>query len=120
LPPKDFFLSIGEEKSASFAIINATAWRDVAVLLVGLLGSFCAAWAGRNLVFGPTQGFGRPVAQLCQSTRQNAFAVMKRSAPAVIAPAHEVSWIVESLTNGRFVSLIRRVEATYFARGPPG
>jgi hypothetical protein len=46
LPPKDFFLSIGEQKDALLAAINAATWRDTAVLLVGLLGSICAAWAG--------------------------------------------------------------------------
>ena len=60
LPPKDFFLSIGEEKDASFAAINAATWRDAAVLLAGLLGSILIAWAGRNVVFGPIQRSVRP------------------------------------------------------------
>src|SRR5215469_4019924 len=60
LPPKDFFLSIGEEKDASFAAINAATWRDAAVLLAGLLGSILVAWAGRNVVFGPIQRSVRP------------------------------------------------------------
>jgi hypothetical protein len=120
LPPKDFFLSIGEEKSASFAMINAATWRDAAILLGGLLGSFCAAWAGRNLVFDAAQGFSRAAARLSQSTGQNTVAVTNRSTPAVIGSAHEVSWIVGSLTARRFISSTLTIGTKYFARGPPG
>jgi hypothetical protein len=118
LPPKDFFLSIGEEKDASFAAINAATWRDTAVLLAGLLGSICATWAGRNLVFGPTQGSVRP-ARHSQSTREDAVAGTNLLTPSVIAPTHAVGLILRSLTDCRFVSSTLGIGATYFARGPP-
>jgi hypothetical protein len=52
LPPRDFFLSIGEAKAEAFAAVNSATWRDGALILAGLVGSICIAWAGRNLVFG--------------------------------------------------------------------
>ena len=118
LPPKDFFLSIGEEKDASFAAINAATWRDAAVLLAGLLGSILVAWAGRNLVFGPPQGSVGP-ARHSQSTREDAVAGMNLLTPPVIAPTHSVGLILRSLTDCRFVSSTLGIGATYFARGPP-
>jgi len=56
LPPGDFFLSIGEAKAESFMAINSATWRGAALILIGLLGSICIAWAGRNLVFGAARG----------------------------------------------------------------
>src|SRR6516162_6826 len=52
LPPKDFFLSIGEAKAESFAAINSATWHHVTLVLMGLLGSIGIAGAGRNLVRG--------------------------------------------------------------------
>ena len=52
LPPRAFFLSIGEAKAEAFAAVNSATWRDGALILAGLVGSICIAWAGRNLVFG--------------------------------------------------------------------
>src|SRR6516162_3499949 len=52
LPPRDFFLSIGEAKAEAFAAVNSATWRDGALILAGLVGSICIAWAGRKLVFG--------------------------------------------------------------------
>ena len=60
LPPRDFFLSIGEAKAESFAAINSATWRDAACTLAGLLASICVAWAGRNLVFGTAQALRQP------------------------------------------------------------
>jgi hypothetical protein len=60
LPPRDFFLSIGEAKAESFAAINSATWRDATLILIGLLGSILIAWAGRNLVLGTAQGLRRP------------------------------------------------------------
>jgi len=62
LPPSDFFLSIGEAKAESFVAINSAAWRGAALILIGLLGSICVAWAGRNLVFGTAQGLRQATA----------------------------------------------------------
>ena len=62
LPPKDFFLSIGESKADLFAAINSATWCDAALILAGLLGSFCVAWAGRKLVLGSAQGLRQPTA----------------------------------------------------------
>jgi hypothetical protein len=118
LPPKDFFLSIGEEKDASFAAINAATWRDAAVLLAGLLGSIFAAWAGRDLVFGPTQGSVRP-AQHSQSPREDTVAGTNFPAPPVIAPTHQIGLILRSSTCCRFVHSTLGIGAAYFARGPP-
>jgi hypothetical protein len=56
LPPRDFFLSIGEAKAESFAAINSATWRGATLILVGLLGSILIAWAGRNLALGTVQG----------------------------------------------------------------
>ena len=56
LPPRDFFLSIGEAKAESFAAINSATWRGATLILIGLLGSILIAWAGRNLVLGTVQG----------------------------------------------------------------
>ena len=63
LPPSDFFLSIGEAKAESFVAINSAAWRGAALILIGLLGSICVAWAGRNLVFGTAQGLRQATAK---------------------------------------------------------
>jgi|SRR5271163_723747 len=60
LPPRDFFLSIGEVKAESFTAINNTTWRDAALIFAGLLASIGIAWAGRNLVFGTAQGLRNP------------------------------------------------------------
>ncbi|MGC1890430.1 MAG: hypothetical protein WA709_30850 [Stellaceae bacterium] len=62
LPPKDLFLSIGESKADSFAAINNATWCDAALILAGLLGSFCVAWAGRKLVLGFAPGLRQPTA----------------------------------------------------------
>jgi hypothetical protein len=64
LPPKDFFLSIGESKAETFAAINRAAWRDAASFLAGLVGSICVAWAGRRLVLGPGQGMAGGTSRL--------------------------------------------------------
>lgn len=119
LPPKDFFLSIGEAKQASFAAINSATWRDTAILLAGLLGAIFAAWVGRDLVFGPTQRLSRAIAQSGQCTGHAAVPFEKPSAPAVVPPGYEAASIVRSSPGRRFVFLTLGMGATYFARGPP-
>jgi hypothetical protein len=118
LPPRDFFLSIGEEKDASFAAINAATWHDAAVLLAGLLGSIFAAWAGRNLVFGPIQESVRP-AQHSQSIREHAIAGTNLLAPPVNAPTQQIGLILRLSNYCCFVSSTLGIGATYCARGPP-
>jgi class 3 adenylate cyclase len=56
LPPKDFFLSIGEAKAEEFAAIDSATWRGAAVILAGLWAAIFVAWAGRRLVSSLTEG----------------------------------------------------------------
>ena len=46
LPPKDFFLSVGQSKAEAFAAIDGATLRGVALILAGLLAAIYAAWAG--------------------------------------------------------------------------
>jgi hypothetical protein len=55
LPPKDFFLSIGEAKAEEFAAIDSATLRGAALILAGLWAAIFVAWAGRRLVSSPTQ-----------------------------------------------------------------
>lgn len=108
LPPRDFFLSIGEAKAESFAAINSATWRDAGLMLAGLLGSICIAWAGRKLVFGTAQGLSRSTADHRQFTRQHRVLLASSFRLLAIPPAHEASFIVrqcsaELLTRGRAV-----------------
>jgi hypothetical protein len=88
LPPRDFFLSIGEAKAEAFAAINSATWRDGALILAGLLGSICIAWAGRNLVFGIAQGLSRSTADHRQFTRQHRVRLANSFRLVAILPAH--------------------------------
>src|SRR5215472_2995427 len=62
LPPRDFFLSIGEAKAQSFAAINSATGHDAVLIVAGLLGAICVIWAGRNILSGRTQGLCQPAA----------------------------------------------------------
>jgi hypothetical protein len=115
LPPRDFFLSIGEAKAESFAAINIATERDAALILAGLLGSICIAWAGRNLVFGTAQGLSRSTADHRQFTHKHRERVASSFRLVAIPPAHEASFIVrqssaELLTRGPAVGTL--VEGT--------
>ncbi len=77
LSPRDFFLSIGEAKTESFAAINSATWRDVTLMLAGLLASICVAWAGRELVHQPAQGRGLPTGRL--SNERDGIAIHQKS-----------------------------------------
>ena len=46
LPPRDFFLSVGQSKAEAFAAIDGATLRGVALILAGLLAAIYAAWAG--------------------------------------------------------------------------
>ena len=46
LPPKDFFLSVGQSKAEAFAAIDGATLRGVALILAGLLAAIYAAWVG--------------------------------------------------------------------------
>src|SRR6516162_6602112 len=46
LPPRDFFLSVGQSKAEAFAAIDGATLRGVALFLAGLLAAIYAAWAG--------------------------------------------------------------------------
>jgi hypothetical protein len=107
LPPKDFFLSIGEAKAESFAAINSATWRAAAFILVGLLGSICIAWSGRNIVLGTAQGLRQPAADR-QFIRQYGVRLAKPFKLVATRLADEASFIVrrspaELLTRSRGV-----------------
>ena len=68
LPPKDFFLSIGEAKAEGFAAIDSATWRGAALIVAGLW-AICVAWAVRNLVLGPARGLRQSAAEHRQFTR---------------------------------------------------
>ena len=78
----------------SFAAINSATGRDAALILAGLLGSICIAWAGRNLVFGTAQGLSRSTADHRQFTRKHRERVASSFRLVPIPPAHEASFIV--------------------------
>ena len=56
LPPRDFFLSVGESEDEAFGAIDSATWRGAALILAGLWAAIYVAWAGRRLVSSPTEG----------------------------------------------------------------
>jgi signal transduction histidine kinase/CheY-like chemotaxis protein/HPt (histidine-containing phosphotransfer) domain-containing protein len=57
LPPKDFFLSVGQTKAEAFAAIDSATRRGIGLILAGLLAAVYAAWAGgRNFIRRPIEG----------------------------------------------------------------
>jgi len=94
LPPKDFFLSIGEAKAESFAAINSATWHHVTLVLMGLLGSIGIAGAGRNLVRGNAEGAHQRSAGRRQFIRQQTVWLAKLFKLVAIRPANEASFIV--------------------------
>jgi len=105
LPPKDFFLSIGEAKAESFAAINSATWHHVTLVLVSLLGSIGIAWAAQNLVLGNAEGVDQHSAGHRQFIRQHAARLAKIFKLTAICPANEAGFIVrqspaELLTRG--------------------
>jgi two-component system sensor histidine kinase/response regulator len=57
LPPRDFFLSVGQSKAEAFAAIDSATLRGVALILIGLLAAIYAAWAGgRKFIRRPIDG----------------------------------------------------------------
>src|SRR5271166_644776 len=64
LPPKDFFLSVGQSKAEAFAAIDAATLRGVALILAGLLAAIYAAWiGGRKLIRRPIEGLLKVTAE---------------------------------------------------------
>jgi len=54
LPPRDIYVGAGIATETAFADIRRATWRGVALIALGLLIAFGAAWlAGRHLVSGP-------------------------------------------------------------------
>lgn len=120
LPPKDFFLSIGEAKAESFAAINSATFRDAGFTLAGLLLSICVAWAGKNLVLGPTPGLRQPTAVHHKLTRAVGVPLSNSFAPVAIQSADEAGFLIrKALTGRRIDSSASRARAMYSARGPP-
>jgi hypothetical protein len=116
LPPKDFFLSVGEAKTESFEAINSATWHDLTLIPAGLLASICIAWAGRGLVHQPAQGPRLPPGRL--SDQHDGLAIHQESAVG----ANEVRFIVglalsRLSTDWRFAFSTRGVRALYLARG---
>lgn len=124
LPPKDFFLSIGEAKAESFAAINSATWRGAALILIGLLGSICIAWGGRNLVLGSAQGLRQPAADYCQLIGEQGVRLANPSGLLAISPAEKAIVIVRqsltrSMTGRQTVCSKSGTTAIYPARGSP-
>jgi two-component system sensor histidine kinase/response regulator len=64
LPPKDFFLSVGQSKAEAFAAIDSATLRGVALILAGLLAAIYAAWVGgRKFIRRPIDGLLRVTAE---------------------------------------------------------
>jgi Cache domain len=124
LPPRDFFLSIGEAKTESFAAINSATWHDAARILAGLLASICIAWAGRNLVFGTAQALRQSTADHRQPVRQHPARLASPCGLLAILPGEQASFIVRQtitrlMTGRRTVWSTSATIAGYSARGPP-
>jgi signal transduction histidine kinase/DNA-binding response OmpR family regulator/HPt (histidine-containing phosphotransfer) domain-containing protein len=57
VPPKDFFLSVGQTKAEAFAAIDSATRLGIGLILAGLLAAAYAAWAGgRSFIHRPIQG----------------------------------------------------------------
>jgi hypothetical protein len=57
LPPKDFFISVGQSRAEAFAAINVATWRGVGLILGILFAAICIAWVGAcRLVGRPSPG----------------------------------------------------------------
>jgi hypothetical protein len=93
LPPRDFFLSVGEAKAGSF---TAT------LILAGLLASICVAWAGQKLVLRPTRGLRWPVAEqpLANSEPDARVAIHQQS----VAGSDEVRQLLRTSLTGEHVA----------------
>ena len=64
LPPKDFFLSVGQSKAEAFAAIDEATLRGVALILAGLLAAIYAAWVGgRKFIRRPIEGLLKVTAE---------------------------------------------------------
>jgi two-component system sensor histidine kinase/response regulator len=64
LPPKDFFLSVGQSKAEAFAAIDGATLRGVALILAGLLAAIYAAWVGgRKFIRRPIDGLLKVTAE---------------------------------------------------------
>jgi signal transduction histidine kinase/CheY-like chemotaxis protein/HPt (histidine-containing phosphotransfer) domain-containing protein len=64
LPPKDFFLSAGQEKSVALEPIDAAANRGLLLILLGLFAAMYLAW------FGSRRFIKRPIAKLLDGTAE--------------------------------------------------
>jgi two-component system sensor histidine kinase/response regulator len=64
LPPKDFFLSVGQSKAEAFAAIDGATLRGVVLILAGLLAAIYAAWVGgRKFIRRPIDGLLKVTAE---------------------------------------------------------
>jgi two-component system, sensor histidine kinase and response regulator len=64
LPPRDFFLSVGQSKAEAFQAIDDATLRGVVLILAGLLAAIYAAWiGGRKFIRRPIDGLLRVTAE---------------------------------------------------------
>jgi class 3 adenylate cyclase len=84
LPPRDFFLSVGESKDEAFAAIDSATRRSAALILAGLWAAISVAWAGRRLVSGPTEGLGWTAADQRPSDGEGGVRLANLFMPAAI------------------------------------
>jgi class 3 adenylate cyclase len=84
LPPKDFFLSVGESQDEAFAAIDSATWRGAALILAGLWAAIFVTWAGRRLVSSPTEGLCWTAADQRQSNGQRGIRLAELFAPVEI------------------------------------
>jgi two-component system, sensor histidine kinase and response regulator len=64
IPPKDFFLSVGQSKAEAFAAIDGATLRGVVLILAGLLAAIYAAWVGgRKFIRRPIDGLLKVTAE---------------------------------------------------------
>ena len=57
LPPRDFFLSVGQTKSEVFAGINSATQSGIWLILASLFAAICVAWVGsRKFISRPVEG----------------------------------------------------------------
>jgi class 3 adenylate cyclase len=84
LPPRDFFLSVGESQDEALAAVDSASRRGAALILAGLWAAIYVAWAARRLVSSPTEGLSWAAADQRPSNSQCGAGLAKLLVPAAI------------------------------------